>query len=426
MKDLFPILDEVKKETGTTKRFSDNAVLTALKSKAADQYERLPLPNPRDKSWSKLAEMQLPDITYRLAQEPLITHNQSKISQEKCSGRIEIREDALDFQLDKSAAEAGVILCDLVSASRDHAQLLEKSLAQLAQTKPARIAEFTTALSRHGFLLYVPGGYRSDLPMEIVTSLKNDGLILPILALVILEEGAQIALISRQESAGYEGKAGISLMNWMIQIGDKAELRFLEIQKYGLATWNFIDEQISMGQAAHLERLLIDTGSGVLQRRFSTVMQAADGLANITGIYTPRKGQVFIYDTHQIHNASRTTSDLLFGGVLNDDAYSLWKGNVYVAAGTKGADGFQRNKNLLLSEEAHAESIPGLEINADDVRCSHAVTLSSVDPEQMFFLKSRGIGDKDAEQLIVSGFLESAATRIRDDYLKERIREELN
>jgi Fe-S cluster assembly protein SufD len=227
MKNLFPILDELKKETETTKPFSDNTVLTALQSKAADQYDRLPLPNPSDKSWSKLAEMQLPDITYRLAQEPLITHNQSIMGREKCSGRIEIHEDALDFQLDKNAAEAGVILCDLVSASRDHAQLLEKSLAQLAQTKPARIAEFTTALSRHGFLLYIPGGYRSDLPIEIVTSLKNDGLILPILALVILEEGAQIALISRQESTGPEGKAAISLMNWMIQIGDKAELRFL-------------------------------------------------------------------------------------------------------------------------------------------------------------------------------------------------------
>ncbi len=426
MSELFTILDEINTKTEIANDDSAHSLWTDWRSRAAANYVSLPLPNPRDKSWARLAEMKLPDGQYRLAEKPIIRHIQSATMQDGFSGQIEIREDSLEFTLDKQTSEKGVILCDLESASREYAPILEKSLARIQSTKAAKMTEFTKAMGRHGFLLYIPRDCRVEKPIEIVISLQNSGLVLPVQVLIVLEEESTVTLVSKQESAKAEGKASISLMNWLIDIGGRAELRFLEIQNYAPSVWNFLDEQISLGQSAILERLLVDRGSGVLQRRFSSLLQGADSRAMITGIYTPRKGQVFTYDTHQIHNASRTTSDLLFGGVLNDDAYSLWKGNVYVATGTKGADGFQRNKNLLLNEQAHAESIPGLEIVTDDVRCSHAVTLSSVDPEQLFFLRSRGIGEKEAEQLIVSGFLESAAARIRDDYLKERIRKELN
>jgi len=425
MEKLFLILDEIKASAEPAAAVAGNRWLSNQQTQACMRYDLLPVPNPREKSWSKLASLQIPKKPFRLAAIPQVKHLHSAGQDKSRSGRVDIREDALDFRLDEQAAKIGVILCDLENAAEKHPQLLEQIYGKFAQSQPGKIAEFTAGMGRYGFLLYVPGNTKIEKPVEITTHLSSDGTVLPATAVVILEESASIPLVMRQTSEGADNQNTISTMNLMVEIGDGAVLRFLEVQKFGKAAWNFTSELFLIGQDASLEHLLLDTGSAVIQRKLTVVLEGAGGQANITGIYTPHAGQVFTYDTHQNHLASNTTSDLLFGGVLSDDAYTLWKGNVYVAEGTKGTDGFQRNQNLLLAEGAHAESIPGLEIIADDVRCSHAVTLSSLDPEQLFFLQSRGIGKEEAGQLIVSGFLESAATRIKDEQLKENIQNEL-
>jgi Fe-S cluster assembly protein SufD len=138
------------------------------------------------------------------------------------------------------------------------------------------------------------------------------------------------------------------------------------------------------------------------------------GSANITGVYNPKNGQRFYYDTQQNHNASYTESDLLYKGVLGKKAYSSWKGNILISQNTRGTNGYQSNDNLMIDPFSEAESIPGLEIMTDDVRCSHGVTMSNIDKNQMFYLQSRGINKEDAEKLIVDGFLSSAVKRMAD------------
>jgi Fe-S cluster assembly protein SufD len=221
-------------------------------------------------------------------------------------------------------------------------------------------------------------------------------------------------------------QSAITSLVLALDLREEANLHLLETQQYGRGIWAFINEASRLAAGASLDQFVLDTGSTVNKRVLTSSLQGDCSQATITGIYSPQNGQVYLYDTHQNHNASHTTSDLLFNGVLDGSSYSLWKGNVYVAEGTHGADGFQINRNLLLDEAAHAESIPGLEIIADDVRCSHAVTLSSVDPDQMFFLESRGIGAAEAEELIVSGFLEAASNRMKDKRLQEIIRKALD
>jgi len=148
-------------------------------------------------------------------------------------------------------------------------------------------------------------------------------------------------------------------------------------------------------------------------------MTENDGQANITGVYLANNEQQIIYDTHQNHLASDTRTDLLFRGVLEGHSSALWKGNVFVAQGTYGVDGFQLNNHLLISENARAESIPGLEILSDEVKCSHGVTLSSIDPDQLFYLQSRGMETESAVQLIKAGYIESAVARIGDGTIRQ-------
>ena len=170
-----------------------------------------------------------------------------------------------------------------------------------------------------------------------------------------------------------------------------------------------------------MNNLILDQGSAVTDRILDADLIGEGGSVIITGLYDSRNGQRFYYDTQQNHFASHTKSDLLFKGVLGKYAFSSWKGNILVSKNTIGTNGYQSNKNLIIDPSAKAESMPGLEILTDDVRCSHGVTMSNIDKEQMFYLQSRGINQKDAKKIIIEGFLSSAVKRIADKRTQEFI-----
>jgi len=391
--------------------------------RALDTYKQMPVPDPRLKSWSRLADQVLDDLSFHLVPKPEIFQSLLDESDHKVSVQAIISEDRLDFRMCPSATKQGVVLCDLETALENHREILESTIKEFKPEAEDKVAAFTAGLSRHGFFLYVPEKVQLEKPIEIINQIATEAVVFPVNGIVILGAQASTSLIIRERSKNK--KAALISSNLTISVGDSASLRLLEIQKSSKKTWNLIHEMIVLCRNAILEYLLVDSGSAVLKRNLSAILNEEGGQATITGIYTPHSAQVYIYDTQQKHLASHTTTDLYFSGVLEEDSYSLWKGNVYVAEGTKGADGFQINKNMLMDGAAHAESIPGLEIIADDVRCSHAVTMGSVDPDQMFFLQSRGIGQAEAEALIVSGFLESASTRMKDKHLKEIVQGEL-
>jgi Fe-S cluster assembly protein SufD len=210
------------------------------------------------------------------------------------------------------------------------------------------------------------------------------------------------------------------------KVGNNSELELVEIQELGPSCFFFSNETIEIGENAIMNRFILDKGSQVTRRSFSADLNQAGGSGKVTGVYFPKGKQTFLYDTKQNHTASKTNSTLLFKGVLDNEAYTLWKGNILVAEGVSGADGYQLSNTLLLNPSAHAESIPGLEISTDDVKCSHGVTISNVDKDQLFYLQTRGIGDIEGKKLIVDGFIRSAISRIKSVELQEYIKNNLD
>jgi Fe-S cluster assembly protein SufD len=204
-------------------------------------------------------------------------------------------------------------------------------------------------------------------------------------------------------------------------LDDDARLSIFQKQQIGEEIALFISEQIIEEKDAHVSSFILDIGSAITDRFLAAELIGEGGSVNITGLYNPKNGQRFYYDTQQNHSASYTKSDLLFKGVLGEAAYSSWKGNILIFEDTRGTNGYQSNDNLLIDTSAKAESIPGLEIITDDVRCSHGVKMGSIDKNQMFYLQSRGINQKDAEKLIVDGFLLSAVKRMTDKGFEEFI-----
>ncbi|BBB48704.1 SufB/SufD family protein [Pelolinea submarina] len=425
LNQFFATLDRVV-ESNLSNQAAGNDVdwLSRLRAQAGKSFQQLPVPSHKDKSWSHFAELEISEA-YGPVGAPKVTTGILDAENKALSALVTITESEIKFQVSSEAAKQGLVVCTLEEAASKHAKLLEDSLTLADLGSEDKLTVFSTAASFHGFLLYVPKGVQLNRPVEILIQNEKENVVFPTNAWIILDEQAETSIVIRQKSATGGLKSAIASLALALDIREDASLHLLETQQYSRAVWTFVNEASRLAAGASLDQFVLDTGSAVNKHILTAVMQGDGSQVSITGIYTPQNDQVYIYDTHQNHNASHTTSDLLFNGVLDGSAYSLWKGNVYVAAGTKGADGFQINRNLLLDEASHAESIPGLEIIADDVRCSHAVTLSSVDPEQMFFLESRGIGPADAEELIVSGFLEAASNRMKDKALKEIIQEAL-
>jgi Fe-S cluster assembly protein SufD len=143
----------------------------------------------------------------------------------------------------------------------------------------------------------------------------------------------------------------------------------------------------------------------------------------MSGFYFTDGKQHLDHDTQQNHLAPHTTSDLLFKGALKDSSRSVWQGMIYVAPGAQKTDGYQANRNLVLSPKARADSIPGLEILADDVRCTHGATVGKIDPDSIFYLLSRGIPYDEAEHLIVEGFFDPIMQRIPFDGVRKRFQQ---
>jgi Fe-S cluster assembly protein SufD len=227
---------------------------------------------------------------------------------------------------------------------------------------------------------------------------------------------------SPTETGGQSLHAGIVEMF----VGPEANLRFVELQSWGEHVWNFTHERVNVERNGNLDWIFGAIGSH-LTKNFSELNLVGQGsTGKMSGFYFTNHNQHLDHDTQQNHLAMHTTSDLLFKGALLDESRSVWQGMIYVAPGADKTDGYQANRNLVLSPKARADSIPGLEILANDVRCTHGATVGKIDPEQVFYLLSRGIPEHEAERLIVEGFFDPIMQRIPFEGVRQRFQEAIH
>jgi Fe-S cluster assembly protein SufD len=208
-----------------------------------------------------------------------------------------------------------------------------------------------------------------------------------------------------------------------IQVLEGASMKFVELQSWGRHAWNFSHERARVERGGNLDWIFGAIGSR-LTKNFSELDLAGEGAqGRMSGFYFTDGSQHLDHDTQQNHLAAHTTSDLLFKGALKGKSRSVWQGMIYVAPGAQKTDGYQANRNLVLSDGARADSIPGLEILADDVRCTHGATVGKLEQEPLFYLKSRGIPQAEAEKLVVEGFFDPIFQRIPFEGVRERFQQ---
>jgi Fe-S cluster assembly protein SufD len=230
---------------------------------------------------------------------------------------------------------------------------------------------------------------------------------------VVLEEGAQ-AEVWEQFLSGADELDGILNITTELVVGDAANLRYVCGQALSEQSWVFGAQRGTVGRDATLDWVALGFGSRSGHVLMETRLAGEGAHARVTGAYATRGRQHIDFDTTQEHAAPNTTSDLAFRGVLQGRSSAVWKGNIIVDPGAQKTDAFQESRNLLISKRAHADAIPGLEIQADDVRCTHAAAVAQVDPEQLFYLRSRGLREDVAKQLVIEGFLAALVERFED------------
>jgi Fe-S cluster assembly protein SufD len=313
----------------------------------------------------------------------------------------------------------GATVISLAEAAESHAELLEEHLGSLADAGDPFVAR-NDASPREGVLVHVPRGVKVADPVRIEVPLREDGGAVNWRTLVVLEEGAEAEVWEHCSSPGDEIDA---LLNSVVElhVGQAATLRYVSTQDVSERAWLFASQRAEVERDGKLDWTALGFGSARGKVRMETKLAGPGAEARVTGGYAGGPGQHLDYDTRQEHAAPNTFSDLAFRGVLAAGATAVWRGMIRVDPGAQGTDAFQESRNLLLSTEAHADAIPGLEIEADDVRCTHAAAVAQIDRDQLFYLTSRGLDPAEAKSLIIEGFLESLVERLAEGPVRDEV-----
>ena len=324
----------------------------------------------------------------------------------------------LETRLDDELARRGVLFGSLDALVAEHGEKLRPHLFQVVNSRADKFAALHAACWTGGTLLYVPHGVRIERPLHMFSALAG-GVDLGH-ALIVLEEGSEATVLA--ETAGDEQTA-LHCGAIEVVVGKEARLRYVNLQNWGGGTWHFAHQRGLVHRDGALQWTISALGGKLakVNQHVALVGEGAD--VQVNGVMFTEAKQHLSYHTLQHHRAANCKSDLLYKGALQDHSRIVWRGMIKVDPGAQKTNGYQRDDNLMLSEEARADSIPGLEIQADDVICTHGATAGRVDDNQVFYARCRGLTRKEAVRMIVAGFFQQVFDRITIDSVREALGE---
>jgi Fe-S cluster assembly protein SufD len=315
--------------------------------------------------------------------------------------------------------EDGPVVMPLTLAVERHPELVEPHLGRIVPEGDVFVAA-NDASWTGGAFVYVPRGVKVDGPILLSAIADADHVALHRRALVVLEEDAE-AEVWEQYLSGSPDTPG--LINTVVElvVGQNARLRYVCGQDLNESSLVFGAQRAEVARDGALDWVAVGFGGAKGKVRMETLLAGQGASGKVTGAYAPHGRQHVDFDTTQEHGAPHTTSDLAFRGVLADRSRAVWRGMIKVDPGAQQTDAFQECRNLLLSKRAHADAIPGLEILANDVRCTHAAAVAQIDREQLFYLRARGLSPAVANRLVIEGFMQELVERFEEGPVREAV-----
>ena len=371
--------------------------LAERRTQAFDIFEKLDDPDPKGEEW-RYVDVRGFDFTRFDAPVPR-------------SGPPDLPE---------ALAAKGVVFTDFATAAREHPDLLREHFFTEVPLDEHRFTALHGAFHSDGLLVYVPPGVEVDIPLEAMRRVSSGGSVFPHTTIVV-DEQAALTFVDRFSSDEFPAPA---LCSSVVEVDAKrgAMVNYISLQDWGRSVHHFQTQRFTGGRDTTVRSLAVNLGSAFARTQVESVLRGEGSFSEMLGLYFADTNQRFAQRTLQSHNAPHATSDLLYKGALKEHSLSDYSGLIKVLKGAQGTDAYQANRNLVLSEDALARSIPQLEIEANEVRCTHGATVSPVEEEHLFYLMSRGIDRVTAQKLVVFGFFRDVLDRIR----VERVRDDLS
>ncbi len=401
----------------------------ARRAAAWRAFNDLPWPSQRDEEWMRTDVRGLRldkfrwDCLESAAQPSIIPDLPEALlvaGVETAGVSISLDGQPISAALDPDLRRQGVVFGHLPELLVKYADVLQPHFQrQVISSGYDRFAALHAAFWTSGTVLYVPRNVVIDRPLHVLTGLSDGAADLSRL-LVVLEDGAEATLLTEQASIT-ETATGFHCGAAEIIVGNSAHLRLVTLQNWGKSVWNFGHQKALIGRDSTIQWTV-----GALGARLSKVNQHVElvgqgATSQVNGVMFTEDRQHQSLQTLQHHRAPNCRSDFLYKAALQDQSRTVWRGMIKVDPGAHKTDGYQRNDNLMLSTAARADSIPGLEIEADDVRCTHGSTSGRVDEELIFYARSRGFTRQEAVQMIVTGFFQQVFDRISIEPVRDAL-----
>jgi Fe-S cluster assembly protein SufD len=394
---------------------------------AYDIFAGLPVPTTNDEAWRRtdLRRFKLDSFGPSLngnggIPAAIPTYLGAQLTDDAAGGvLVEDGGQVKVYELSDELKSQGVIFCDMHTAVREHGDLVRKHfMTEAVLVNEGKFAAMHGAFWRGGVFLYVPRNVVAAAPLHSALWATSGRTFTH--TLVVLEPNSEATFID--EYASPPGKEP-AIHNGAIEllVRDGATLHYASLQDFGTNVWQFNHERGRVGRDGKLDWITSLMGTRLTKAFQTSELDGAGSWARMSGIFFTNERQHIDLDTQQNHNAPDTTSDLLYKGALKDQSRTVWQGMIKALPGSQRIDGFQANRNLMLDKTARADSIPGLEIEADDVRCTHASTVGKLDEEEIFYLMSRGIPRPEAIRIVIQGFFDPVMQRIPFEGVRTRI-----
>jgi len=324
---------------------------------------------------------------------------------------VSLDSQSVESRLESKWVEKGVLFGSLDRLVAQHGDLIQPNLlCRAVNPRYDKFAALHAASWSGGHLLYVPRGVVVDEPFHALSAMSDGGVDLGH-TLVVIEEGAEATMLS--ETASFApGDSGLHCGAIELVLAPGAHLRYVNLQDWGHGVWHFAHQKAIVQQDASLQWTIAAMGCRLSKVNQHVGLVGEGANCQVNGVMFTEGKQHISYHTLQHHEAPHCRSDFLYKAGLQDRSRTVWRGMIKVDRGAQKTDGYQRNDNLLLSDQVRADSIPGLEIEADDVRCTHGSTSGKVDEEQVFYAMCRGYTRREATRMIVSGFFQQIFDRI--------------
>jgi Fe-S cluster assembly protein SufD len=328
------------------------------------------------------------------------------------SGLVVVRNGrVVHHALDPALEAKGVRVRGIATCEFDE---IAGSLGACSDASPDAFTLLHDAFLAGGAYVKVPRGVVVDQPIVILHWSEGDGLASFPHTLVVAEDGAEVTVFDRYGSTDTGSGSTGHLVDAVVElvVGDNAHVRYLSVQEHGPRTWQIALQRAHLGRDASLKSSVVALGGDYARLRSESRLSGQGAESELTAVYFGDGSQMLDFRTLQDHDAPNTRSDLLFKGAVEDTAQSVYSGLIRIRQHAQKSNAFQTNRNLVLTEGAEAKSVPNLEIEADDVKCSHASTVGPVDDDQLYYLATRGVPPEEAERLVVLGFFDDVFDRL--------------